>query len=81
MYDPYSNFVTHEIIRSNDFKKLGEIADVISVARFKRHYLEEENENSIGLYSSSDIVRARLTPSKYISRGRMFMLLRQSCIG
>ena len=68
MYDPYSNFVTHEIIRSNDFKKLGEIADVISVARFKRHYLEEENENSIGLYSSSDIVRARLTPSKYISR-------------
>lgn len=68
MYDPYSNFVTHEIIRSNSFKKLGEIADVVSVARFKRHYLEEENENSIGLYSSSDIVRARLTPSKHISR-------------
>lgn len=67
MYDPYSNFVNHEIVRSNRFKKLEEIADVVSVARFKRHYLEEENENSIGLYSSSDIVRARLTPSKYIS--------------
>lgn len=68
MYDPYSNFVSHEIVRSTSYKKLGEIADVVTVARFKRHYLDEENENGIGLYSSSDIVRARLTPSKYISR-------------
>lgn len=68
MYDPYSNFVKHEVKRGTSYQKLGEIADVVSVARFKRHYLDEENENAIGLYSSSDIVRARLTPSKYISK-------------
>lgn len=68
MYDPYSLYVSREVVRNGSYKRLDEVADVVTVARFKRHYLEEDNENSIGLYSSSDIVRARLTPSKYISR-------------
>lgn len=68
MYDPYSNYVSHEIIRSGSYKKLSEVADVLTVARFKRHYLDANNENGVGLYSSSDIVRARLIPSKYISK-------------
>lgn len=68
MYDPYSTFVSQEILKSGDYSNLSEVADVITVGRFKRHYLEEDNQNGVGLYSSSDIVRARLTPSKYISR-------------
>lgn len=40
----------------------------MGTARFKRHYLNEDNENSVGLFSSSDIVRANLSPSKYISK-------------
>lgn len=68
MYDPYSRFVANEIVRTGKYKKLYEVADVLTVGRFKRHYLEEDNENGIGLFSSSDIVRARIKASKYISK-------------
>ena len=62
----------HHIFRamenSDSYYILGDIADVWGTARFKRHYLNEDNENSVGLFSSSDIVRANLSPSKYISK-------------
>ena len=67
MYNFYSNYIFREILRS-DYRLLGDVAEVWGTARFKRHYLDKHNPNGIGLYSSSDIVRANLSPSKYISR-------------
>lgn len=67
MYNFYSNYIFREILRS-DYRLLGDIAEVWGTARFKRYYLDKHNPNGIGLYSSSDIVRANLSPSKYISR-------------
>ena len=67
MYNFYSNYIFREILKT-DHRLLGDIAEVWGTARFKRHYLEKHNPNGIGLYSSSDIVRANLSPSKYISR-------------
>lgn len=67
MYAAESLYPTKEIVKCNH-KYLHECAYVSGVPRFKRHYLNENNDNGIGLYSSSDIVRAYLTPSKYISK-------------
>lgn len=67
MYNYYSNYVFHEILRKKH-KLLGDVAEVWGAARFKRHYLDKHNPNGIGLYSSSDIVRANLSPSKFISK-------------
>lgn len=67
MYNFYSNYIFREILRS-DYRLLGDVAEVWGTARFKRHYLDKHNPNGIGLYSSSDIVRANLSPSKYVSR-------------
>lgn len=67
MYNYYSNYIFREILKG-DYRLLGEVAEVWGTARFKRHYLEKQNPNGVGLYSSSDIVRANLSPSKYISK-------------
>lgn len=65
MYDPFTSFLNKQIKKSGNYKPLKELADVWGVARFKRYYVGEEN--GTGLYSSSDIVRAELNPSKYMS--------------
>lgn len=67
MYEPYANYLINQIVNMKH-KMLFEVADVWGVARFKRHYLEEGNENGIELYSSSDIIRGNFSASKYISR-------------
>ena len=67
MYNFYSNYIFREILKG-EYRLLGDVAEVWGTARFKRHYLEKNNPNSVGLYSSSDIVRANLSPSKYISK-------------
>ena len=67
MYEPYANYMTNQIFNMRH-KLLSDVAEVWGVARFKRHYLEEGNENGIELYSSSDIIRGNLSASKYISR-------------
>ncbi|MCH5250818.1 MAG: restriction endonuclease subunit S [Lachnospiraceae bacterium] len=67
MYNFYSNYIFREILKG-DYRLLGDVAEVWGTARFKRHYLEKDNPNGVGLYSSSDIVRANLSPSKYISK-------------
>ena len=68
MHDSYTNYIFRAMENSDSYYILGDIADVWGTARFKRHYLNEDNENSVGLFSSSDIVRANLSPSKYISK-------------
>lgn len=70
MHDPYTNYLYHAISTLGEYTKLSEVAFVWGAARFKRHYLSADNPNGVGLYSSpSDIVRANLSASKYISRG------------
>lgn len=67
MYNFYSNYIFREILKG-EHRLLGEVSKVWGAARFKRHYLDRSNPNGVGLYSSSDIVRANLSPSKYISK-------------
>lgn len=67
MYNFYSNYIFREILKG-EHRLLGDVSKVWGAARFKRHYLDRSNPNGVGLYSSSDIVRANLSPSKYISK-------------
>lgn len=67
MYEPYTNYLITQI-ENMEHKYLGEVAEVWGVPRFKRHYLDEGNENGIALYSSSDIIRGALEASKFISK-------------
>ncbi len=68
MHDPYTNYLYHATENSKNYVNLCDVASIWGTSRFKRHYLPEDNPNGIGLYSSTDIVRANLFPSKYISR-------------
>ena len=67
MYESYSNHLLMEIERYGSVP-LGEIAIPWTVPRFKRNYLDRNNPNAVPLYSSSDIVRANYSASKFISR-------------
>ncbi len=67
MYDSYSNSLLAEIVRYGSVP-LGEIAIPWVVPRFKRNYLDKRNPNAVPLYSSSDIVRANFSASKFISK-------------
>ncbi|WP_157065756.1 restriction endonuclease subunit S [Clostridium neonatale] len=67
MYNFYSEYIFREILKGKH-RFLGDMANVWGTARFKRHYLDKDNPNGIGLYSSSDIVRANFSPSKFISK-------------
>lgn len=66
-YNPDINHLRN-ILDSKSEKTLGEIAHIWGVGRFKRHHADK----SIGtpLYSSADVVRARLEPSIYLSKSR-----------
>lgn len=64
LYNPHNEFLLTKI-KQKEYKLLGNIADVWGVPRFKRHYVEGEKGTS--LYSSSDIMRAKLNASKKIS--------------
>lgn len=67
MYEPCANFLIMQI-ENMPHKLLGQVTNVWGVPRFKRHYLDADNENGIALYSSSDIIRGNLAASKYISK-------------
>ena len=67
MYDSYSNYLLAEIVRHGSVP-LGEIATPWVVPRFKRNYLNAQNPNAVPLFSSSDIVRANFSASKFISK-------------
>jgi restriction endonuclease S subunit len=67
MYNTYSNYIFKEIMKK-EYMYLGDVATVWGTGRFKRYYLSSDNPNGVGLYSSSDIIRANLSPSKYISK-------------
>lgn len=67
LYDPHARYLTKQI-EKGEHKRLGDCVDIWGVPRFKRHYLDAKNDNGIGLFSSSDIVRAYLSPSKFISK-------------
>ena len=49
-------------------EKLGQIADVWGVSRFKRH--RADKGHGTPLYSSADIMRARISPSAHLSASR-----------
>lgn len=67
MYDSYSNHLLTEIVRYGSIP-LGDMAIPWGVPRFKRNYLDEKNPNAVPLFSSSDIVRANFSASKFISK-------------
>jgi len=67
MYDSYSNYLLTEIVRYGSIP-LEDIAVPWVVPRFKRNYLDEKNPNAAPLFSSSDIVRANFSASKFISK-------------
>ena len=67
MYDSRSNHMLTEIVRHGSVP-LGDIAVPWTVPRFKRNYLDKGNPNAVPLFSSSDIVRANFSASKFISR-------------
>lgn len=64
-YDPNVHKL-RALLKTLPHKTLGEIAKVWGVSRFKRHRTEKGYGEP--LYSSSDIMRAKIEPSTYISR-------------
>lgn len=67
LYNTHSRYLIKEIERG-EYKRLNECVNIWGVPRFKRHYLNSGSDRGIGLFSSSDIVRAYLSPSKFISK-------------
>lgn len=66
LYDPFTIYLSKQIKKSGNYKPLKELVDVWGVPRFKRYYVDKKN--GVGLYSSSDIIRAEISPSKYMSK-------------
>ena len=57
MHDSYTNYIFRAMENSDSYYILGDIADVWGTARFKRHYLNEDNENSVDVYKRQTLSR------------------------
>lgn len=80
--DPHYYNPNIEVLRNHlnslPHMKLGEIADVWGVARFKRY--RADKGYGIPLYSSSDIIRALIKPSTFLSSKRNERNIKQCTI-